>query len=975
MGSSRAGFSLRASLLSAAGALALSSVALTALAQDATPADVPVEEGAPAATELEKVEVTGSRIKRVDIETSNPIFTIDRKMIESSGASTLGELLQATPIVTGAVTNTQVNNGGGAGTADIALRGLTSARTLVLLDGVRIISAGPTDVNSLPANMIERIEILKQGASAIYGSDAIGGVVNFITRKNFSGGEMLGGYGRTHEGDGAAYDGNITWGNSTGTGNIVAGLGYVREDEIRSPDRIATSAPFGFFFNEETPHFGTSSRVPTGRYFVSGYDCSSVTRIEGTTGSSRDDFRCFNNSFAAGPTDRYNFQPSNLALTPTRRVNAFILANQNLENGMRLYAQAFYNNTKANAQLAPEPFDNGTNFALFGRPVVISSQSMYNPFGEDISTYALRATLAGDRVQVYDTSTYQATVGLKGLLFDSYSWNTSASYGRLLQNANQTGFLNFSQLEQQLGPSYDDAEFGPSCGVEGNYRIPGCTPINIVGTDGANISSLNVTAHDRLNDELYQFAASITGDVIQLPAGPLGAAVGFEFRKEHLTFSPDALAAAFKLSEANALPTEGKTAVREVYGELNVPIWNDTFLVHSLSASLGARFSSYSRFGTTTNFKYGVEYRPYSDLLVRATYTDVFRAPTILDLYGGPAQNAPQYTDPCNGIEEAVGSDPNHDLACENVVRDGTFAANNIQASTTLSSNPNLEPEEGYAHDFGIVFNPSFYTPLTLSIDYWTYSIDKSIETLTIQTSLNGCFNNGVLCENIVRDQDGQLSAGLEPKYNVGSFMTRGIDIGFRLSYPNTNLFGMELGNFVVGADTTYLEKFDFRAIEQGNVVSAIDAAGNYDPNVFGGSFPRLRGLGYLFWNMGPWSATVNNYWVGPQREGSRYFNGFQLSVIDHADSGECEGVTGDSVDIGDGLSARCNRTIDWVSYVDVSGSYNMKEARTTFTFGIEDFFNTSSPIVVGGLNGATDTGAYRTAGRTFYTKVKYLFK
>src|SRR5581483_12508614 len=227
MAMSGAGVPLRASFWSGICAAAMACGSFSAQAQEAAAPTADAQGNAqPPATELEKVEVTGSRIKRVDIETTNPVFTIDRKTIESTGAATLGELLQSTPVVTGVVTNTQVNNGGGTGKADVSLRGLTSSRTLVLLDGVRIIAAasanaGSTDVNALPANMIERIEILKQGASAIYGSDAIGGVVNFITRKNYSGGEVEGEWGKSQEADGAMYNGSMTWGNSTGAGNIV----------------------------------------------------------------------------------------------------------------------------------------------------------------------------------------------------------------------------------------------------------------------------------------------------------------------------------------------------------------------------------------------------------------------------------------------------------------------------------------------------------------------------------------------------------------------------------------------------------------------------------------------------------------------------------------------------------------------------------------------------------------------------------
>src|SRR5581483_1909704 len=158
--------------------------------------------------------------------------------------------------------------------------------------------------------------------------------------------------------------------------------------------------------------------------------------------------------------------------------------------------------------------------------------------------------------------------------------------------------------------------------------------------------------------------------------------------------------------------------------------------------------------------------------------------------------------------------------------------------------------------------------------------------------------------------------------------------------------------------------------------VSEVKAAGQYDPNVFGGSFPRWRSMAYVFWNQGPWSATLNNYLIGPQTEGSSYFEHFQLSAIDLGDNGECDGATSDVVSSADGTAQiRCKHRIGFADYVDVSASYNLKAIRTTFTLGINELFNESSPTIVGGLNGAVDTGAYRVEGRSFYGKVKYLFK
>jgi len=921
------------------------------------------------ATQLQGVEVTGSRIRRVDTETSDPVFVLDRKSIESSGSANLGQLLQSLPIVTGAVTNPQVNNGGGTGAATIALRGLGAVRTLVLLDGKRIVTTNAVDVNAYPTNLIDRIEILKEGAAAVYGSDAIGGVVNIITRKNFKGAEFNAQYGQTQAGDAQQEIVDGTWGATTKGGKVVLGFQYNRQDEIKSSDRYITSAPFGFYYGQLTPLFGSSSRSPFGAYTVPGV--GRVTRIDGTPGTSPTDFRPFRNNFGPDPagSDRYNFQPFNLALTPQKRYSLFGSGDQKVSENTSWFVSAYYNSTRANNQLAPEPVDNATVAALTGgQPVIISAQNAYNPFGRDISSYAIRANAAGPRIAAFDTSNYQLTTGFKGTLLDRFVWDADYTYGRILSTSNTVGFLNFSQIAQQLGPSFFDANGIATCGTPG-APIPtsSCRPLDIFGTSANNLASLNTDTHSRADTDLSQITTSISGDLFSLPAGTVGAALGFEYRSLHYDFTPDQLAQEFHLSEGNSQATRGGFNVREFYGEVNIPVVKNLPGVKRLDVTVGGRYSNFSSFNGTATGKYGIEWRPYSDLLVRGSYSDVFRAPTVTNLFAGPAQNAPVYTDPCRGLTTPVGVNANIDAACQNVVRDGSFRATNTQATANVTSNPNLKPEKGYATNFGLVFNPSFYKPLTVTADYYTYQIKDAINTLAYQTVLDACFNFGSFCNDVGRGPDGQVALGIQPTTNSDKFFTQGLDLGLRFSYPKTLL-----GNVTFGVDGTYLQKFlNTTSTPDGVLLASSSTAGQYDANTFGAAFPRVRLYGYLYWNKGPWSATLVDRFIGDQTE-----NGIDLGQTSTGPTGAPACANGVSSDVNAyGSTFLCKRKIGSANYVDLTGSYSIKSIGTTLTVGINDLFSEGSQFVATGFNGATDTGLYDIRGRNFYGRVKVDFK
>lgn len=936
---------------------------------------LPVEKTVPGAekkvVKLERVEVTGSKIRKVDSATSNPVFTLDRRAIEATGAATLGDLLQSIPSVTGAVTNTQVNNGGGDGAATINLRGLGDERTLILLDGTRVVTS---DVNSLPANMIERIDVLKQGAAAIYGSDAIGGVVNFITRKRFKGLEVSGSYSMTSRSDGQLLNTGLTYGSSTEKSRVVVGLGYNRQQDIGAGDREYTKAPYGYYANELSENFGTSSRSPTGRYYVSGYKnaagepCSSVTRIEGQDGTQADDYRCFNNNFGPGATDRYNFQPDNLTLTPSARASVFGLGSLQLTDSIESYGKVFFNSTTSNYQLAAEPFDNATVFAIKGNPVVLSGDSEYNPFGADVSTYALRSPFSGKRVKDFNTDTYQATAGLKFPIIGNFQGDLAFTYGRILQASSSVGFLDFSIIQQQLGATTRDSDGNLRCATENGDIIPNCTPVNAFGTTGNNFGALKATTNEQTDSFLQQITLDANGDLLELPAGALSVAAGLEYRKLGLSFTPDQLGSQFRLSEANSEATDGSYDVKEFFSELNVPILDSMPLAKSLVLNAGVRVSDYSNFGTTTNAKYGLEYRPYSDLLIRATYTDVFRAPTTTDLFGGSAQNAPQYSDPCTGLTASALADPavqrgcaGADLASYEDGGDG-YQQNNTQATTTIESDPNLKPEQGWATDWGFVFSPSFYKPISIEFDYWRYKLEDAIDELSLQQSLDACFTYGILCENVQRS--GADMIGKQPLANLGTFETSGMDLGVKFAFPKTNF-----GNFNFGVDLTYLDKYSYAVIQKGIELDNVSVAGQYDANTFGASFPRIRGLSYLYWNKGSLGASLSVRTVGEQ-----YERGGVDAFEDPSAGADCSGGGPDVVTDNDGNSVRCVQRIDFVNYVDVSGSYTVKRYDLKLTLGINDLFDEGAPLVVNGGNGATDPQAYLAAGQSYFFKFNKKF-
>lgn len=971
----------------AAFASSLAGFGATAFAQDAAPAPVPPAEAAAAlpiealpaapaaapakeeAVKLERVQVTGSRIRRVDAEKALPVAIIDRAVILQSGVTTVGELIQELPSISGAASNPRVNNGGGDGASTVSLRGLGEDRTLLLLNGRRLVQQ---DVNSIPLNLIQRVEILKEGASAIYGSDAIGGVVNFITRKDFKNLEIGADFGISGKGDGERRGLGISWGASSDKANLMLGINYNQQDAVSAADRGFSK--FATYLSSGSVYNGGSSRNPRGRITLdrattgAQYNCPGtgatvdVSRIEGRSGDSAADYQCY-----VAARDAYNYQAvGNVVSTPQERLGLFTVGNYTFNDHVEGYAEIFANTTRSSFIIAPLPFDARND------DVIVSADNAYNPFDTDFGgidgtnpNLLSRFEALGNRTTDFRTNVAQLNLGLRGdlVFIPEWKWDAGVGYGRVEQDVNRIGYIYGPALKDALGPSFQRADGSFGCGTSAATEIQGCLPVNIfnLGSDPAQVAALqSVSANAGTSSATTLKTASInfSGDLFNLPAGPLGMAFGAEYRKFALTSEVDFLARAlppdnttcYLAQEVCSNATNGNFSVSEYFVEALVPVLSNLPFVKSLNANVGVRLSDYSNFGTTTNSSFKVEYRPNDDILIRGTYAEVFRAPTITDLFTPPSANSPQFADPCEGITTPVGQNANLDKTCENVPRDGSYSPATSQVTGIVSGNPDLGPESGKVYTYGFVFDPSWEVlkGASISLDYWRYSLKDTIETLQPDTVAQQCLNTGneVFCSLIQRAPDGQIAQIGQPTFNLGNVLTSGLDLGLGYRLPKT-----PFGRFNFKTDVTYISKYD-RTPDASNPGFVVHNAGTYSKQ--DGNYSRVRSVSSLNWANWGFDATF----------AARFISGYSIGAPGSNQASADGSLPGVELKLGD----------TW--YYDMNAGYKVKATNTKFQVGVENLSNEKPPLQYqnNSLNANVDVNTFDTIGRYFFFKVIQTF-
>ncbi|MBB1088202.1 TonB-dependent receptor [Lysobacter sp. SG-8] len=843
-------------------------IALAVGATAAAGTGVAVAQETEQATTLDRIEVTGSRIKRTDIETSQPIFSLSREDISAQGLTSVGDVIQNIS-ANGSTLNTTQNNGGN-GETRVNLRNLGSNRTLVLVNGRRWVGGtglgGAVDLNTIPTAAVERIEVLKDGASSIYGSDAIAGVVNVILRQNFDGAEANAYLGQFDKGDGVRQAYDFTVGSTGDRWSAMLGVGYVKEDPVWAGDREISAVPvYG-----STPGLGGSSTTPDGRYCIldmTTFACANPDGAYGLWKADPNDPRGW--SEWAGTPDNFNFAPLNYLLTPQERISVFANGSLDISDNLRFKTTVTYNQRQSEQLLAAMPVVVGFPGASQAADIVISQDSLYNPYGEDINWVQRRVVETGGRSFKQTVDTYAFDGAFEGSFEVGeryFDWEAGMFYGENRSNDATNGLLTYTAIRNALGPSMLVGGV-PTCVTtpgDASTAIAGCVPANFLGGAGSltpeMLSYLTFEAHDQLGYSQKSYFANISGDLFDLPGGAMAFSFGLEHREEDGYDRPDALINAGDTTGNARTATGGGYSLDEAYLELAIPVLADVPGAQLLDFSIATRYSDYSNFGDTLNSKFGFRWKPIDDLLIRGNYAEGFRAPSINELFQGVSDTFPTISDPCNTVGFAQLDAAGQARCVADGVPQGGYNQVNSQIRISTGGNPNLLPEKAENYTFGFVYSPSYIEGFDISLDWWKIELTDTITTFSGNAILDDCYEEGnaQACSLITRGGGGFITDLLAAGLNIGSREVEGYDmtIGYRL--PET-----DWGKFSFIWDSTYMVNYEDDGDGDNQVGEYTDRNNNW----------RIRSNLSTRWEMGDWGATWNLRYYDAQVEACSGFS------------------------------------------------------------------------------------------------------
>ena len=789
----------------------------------------------------------------------------------------------------------------GAGGAQLSLRNLEAKRTLVLVDGKRWIAGASAsgvpstvDLNTLPANMIKRIEILQDGASAIYGSDAIGGVVNVITNSDFEGFKVDAQYGEfASEGDGASSELGLLWGGGNDQTHFVLSASYHNEGDIETADRAVSAFPNAN--GTSCADGGCSSFTPQARLifgpdFAGGAD---ITLNDGVLNDGIGNIPVFDplnptagDFHAFGTADRFNFNGpgNNFIRTPNERINFYASVDHDLTETLKLVTRASYTNRTSATKAAPEPLCLGNDCGnRINDNFMISALNPYNPFGVDLSValgtldfFGRRPLESGRRLFFQDINTYMFSLGLEGE-FEAGArtlyWDLTGSYGDNRGFQEKFGAHNAAKLQVAMGdPAVCSA-------------TPNCVPFNFFGGQGPNgegsitqemLDFVGYVQRDFSEQTLEDFAFNITGDIATLPAGEMAFAAGLEYRDHSGSFRPDPIAARGETAGIPAGATAGQFDVTEFYAELNIPLLSGVVGADLLEVNLAARNSDYSTSGSEATYKGSVLWRPIDSLSARASFSTGFRAPGIGELFGGAAREDFTFLDPCadvlgtildaDGGRLETGPQPQNIIDnCATLGVGPGLAQTNPQLSSVSQGNSTLTAETSDSWTAGFVWSPGFadnvdwIEGITTSIDFYDVQIDNAIQGLDAGQVITACVEtlDPFFCDSVPRNVAGRIGLVDNQLQNIGSIQASGFDVMLNYVGPDTGL-----GQFNVNVNATHLDEYTEGTANPDGSVSEKDFSGLHTNETFARAFPDWRAVTSVDWSLDRWSANLAFRWT-----------------------------------------------------------------------------------------------------------------
>lgn len=959
-----------------------------------------VAQDAPQDTQLDEVVVTGSRIPQTNLVTTSPVTQVTGEDIDIAGVTRVEDLVNQLPQAF-AAQNSTVSNGA-SGTATVSLRNLGSSRTLVLIDGRRMGYGSPNDdaadLNQIPEQLVERVEVMTGGASAVYGSDAVAGVVNFIMKKDFEGIQIDAQYGfyqhhNDYDGpgnlrsviagraatnpsqfqlpdddvvDGESKSVNIIMGVQApdGRGSLMAYAGYRNNNPVLGADRDYSSCSLG---GEAAGSFtcGGSSTAFPGR-FISLTNGADVT-VSGATGAGNGTFTPF-----SAATGQYNFGPLNYYQRPDERYTLGAFGQYSVNDKVEVFAQLMFSDYQSVAQIAPSGAFLGPVIEVSCDNPLLSAQQQTaigcaGPGTTVDMLIGRRNAEGGGRQDSINYESYRGVIGVRGEFTEGWNYDVAAQFSRV--RLARTYLNDFSNT--RLGRALDVVDVGgvPTCQSVVDGTDSTCVPYDIFSPGGVTQAAL-----DYLQIPLIQtgettqqvITAAITGDTgwsFPTASRTVQVAFGAEYRRDYLgSVTDNAFATGDGAGQGGpTIGFTGDTDVAEVFGEIQIPLADDQPWAYSASIDAAYRRSEYENFGADT-YKLGLDYAPVEDVRFRASYSRAVRAPNVIELFTAQGFNLFDMDfDPCSAPGRAangagavptscIGTNPWQVTAGEST--GGLLDSPAGQYNFLQGGNPNLDPEEADTYTFGFVVTPSFLPGFNLSVDYYNIKVDNLVGSIGALNILDACYtaNNATACSLIVRDgptgalwlNDGNV---VDTNVNIGGVQTSGVDFNANYSVPLEDWGAPSYGSLQFSFVGTWLESLETDT-GLGFANSVYDCAGFY-ANQCGVPNPEWRHRARVTW-VSPWDLDVSATW--------RYYGEAEIAVLG------ADGSLNNS-------PARLDKVLEDQNYLDLAGTWQVLD-NVTLRAGVNNILDSDPPLSPSvGTTGNNNTypQLYDALGRYFF--------
>ncbi|MBL8265361.1 TonB-dependent receptor [Steroidobacter sp.] len=909
--------------------------------QAVTPAaaSTPASSGSEDPVAAEEIIVTGSRIARAGYDQPTPVTVIGAEAIERSGFSNVSDILNRTPQVGVGLGSSNSYFNADAGASFINLRGLGTNRTLVLVNGRRRVSgtqlSSAVDLTTIPSNLIGNIEVITGGAAAVYGADAVTGVVNVSLKQDVDGLEFTGRTGLSSRGDADSHSLGITYGQTLddGRGRFLFGLSHNKEDLLMARERPWGERAVDLFGNPANtgPSDGIFNSVALRDYRYPNTSYGGAFVIGGTRYTYDNAVRPTRNDAAFNASTGIGGDGFNDAdFAPLRNESEVLAAlthfDYKLTDAVKVFGEFQYSRTETDSPLQPS-FDSAIALTADNPLIPADVLALMSAAGQTTLSVGRTNFDQGQNHRLVDRNTYTLVGGFEGEI-GGFQWTAFHQYGRYEADVSRTHERIQSRYLEAV-----DVIVGPNgtpvCRST-TARAAGCVPLSLFGRNAATPQALayfDYTQRTNIVNTQTVSGVQLTGGLLDLPAGEVQLATGIEYREETLSVKEDPLAVARLLQRAIGSSLDADFNVKEAFAEVLVPLLVDKPFVRSLSVEGAARFSDYNTVGNTFAWKLGTQWAPIDDVRFRVTNSRSVRAPNLAELSSPGTTSSVFILDPCDSTRLNLTANRSTNCAALQLAPTYSDPFANQAKQVLTSGNSNLKEEESDSWTVGAVFTPGFAPGLSLSIDWFKIEIEDAINVVPLQRLVDSCVDSASIanpfCGLITRRADGAITSVNVTPINVGSLETSGIDFQANYSLPFASDWRVNLS-----LSGTYLD--------QNNILVVETDASTLDVNVGEVDNPRWRV------NFVPGVA-------------------FGALRVDWA----MRFIDSSKVDVQQSAEGRDDNNVSSKLYHDLSASYDWNSLR--FSAGVNNLFDTAPPFSRETVRGDKRGVLFDNIGRYFF--------